>query len=135
MVDRLPDGELEILNILWKLGKATATQIRHAQKPQRDHATVSTLLKRLITKKLVRREKAKTGREFVYEAIAKPEKTRRGLMKSFLKNTFEGSGIEMISALFQTSAPNEEEIDQLQAMLDELKSKKSNKESKGDSHE
>lgn len=123
----LPDAELDILKTLWRLGPSTAKTIREQTKPPRNHATISTLLRRLEAKKYVRRKKGDEGREFVYESIVKPDKTRQSLVKSFLQQTFDGSGIEMVNALFQTKAPSAEEIDELQQLLDEMKKSKRGK--------
>ncbi len=129
-MDKLPDAELEVLKVLWQLGKSTAKQIRENLKPQRDHATISTLLRRLESRKLVRRSKSKTGREFIYSAIAKPEKTRQKLVKDFLQRAFDGSGIEMVQALFQTKSPTPDEIEQLEKLLDDLKDSQDSKQGK-----
>lgn len=125
---RIPESEFEILKILWRLGRATAADIRQSQDPPRDHATVSTLLRRLVDKKLVKREKQGNGREFFYQAVAKKEQTEQGLVKHFLNHAFDGSGIELVNALFQTSAPDSREIQQLQQMLDQLKAKREDSE-------
>lgn len=124
---KLPDAELDVLKTLWRLGPSTAKTIREETKPPRNHATISTLLRRLESKNYVRRSKTDEGREFVYEAIAKPDKTRQSLVKNFLQQTFDGSGIEMVNALFQSKAPSAEEIDELQQLLDEMKKSKRGK--------
>lgn len=128
MTLRLPDSELEVLKTIWKLGgKATAKEIRQKLKPPRDHATVSTLLKRLGARELVTREKSDEGREFVYEATAKPEKTQRSLVKDLLQRAFDGSGIDMVNALFQTKPPTDSEIAEIEDLLKELKKNKRTK--------
>ena len=131
MTIRIPDSELAVLKTLWQLGgRGTAKQIREKLKPARDHATVSTLLRRLESRKFLKREKSKAGREYIYIAIAKPEKTRKELVKNLLHRAFDGSGIEMVQALFQTKPPSAEEIGELEELLKELKSQKSNKNKK-----
>lgn len=121
---KLPDSELEILSLLWRMGKSTTKEIRQTLKPDRDHATISTLLRRLEERKFVRREKVPNRREFVYEAVARPEKTRRALVKNLLQRAFDGSGVELVNALFQTKAPSAKEIEELQTILDKLKGSK-----------
>lgn len=126
---KLPDAELEVLAALWRLGKATAKEIRLSLKPKRDHATITTLLRRLEDRKFVRRKKSTGRREFVYEAIARPEKTRLALAKKLMHRAFDGSGVALVNTLFQSGSLTSEEIDQLQATLKELKSRN------GDSNE
>ena len=125
MTIRLPDSELEILKTIWQLGgKATVKEIRQKLKPARDHATVTTLLRRLESREFLRREKSPDSREFIYEALAKPEKTRKALVKSLLQRAFDGSGIDMVSALFQTKPPTDREIRELEELLEDLKNKR-----------
>ncbi len=120
---KLPDGELELLTVLWRLEKATAKEIGDSLRPKRDlnHATICTLLRRLEDRKCVRRKKIPGSREFRYEAIAKPESTRKALVKNLLQRAFDGSGVELVHSLFQTSAPNSDEIEQLESLLADLK--------------
>lgn len=124
MKQRLPDAELEVLTVLWKIGESTAKEIRENLPDDRqlNHATVSTLLKRLESKKFVERRKS-DGREFIFVALANPDETRQNLVGQLLNRAFEGSGIELVNALFQSRPPSIEEIDSIQAMLDELKNK------------
>ncbi len=128
MTIRLPDAELELLKIIWQLGgRATAKEIRQKLKPAKDHATVTTLLRRLESREFVKREKSSEGREFIYEATAKPEKTQRALVKNLLQRAFDGSGIEMVNALFQSKPPSESDIEDLEALVEQLKKDKRKK--------
>ena len=127
MTIRIPDTELAVLKVIWQLkGQATARQVRERLKPARDHATISTLLRRLESKNFLKREKG-DGREFIYRSIVKPEKTRKELVKSLLQRAFDGSGIEMVQALFQTKPPTAAEIDELEELLENLKSNQKTK--------
>ncbi len=123
MDTKLPDGELELLTVLWRLGKATAKEIGDELRPQRNlnHATICTLLRRLEDRKCVRRKKITGSREFLYEAIAKPEPTRKALVKNLLQRAFDGCGMELVHSLFQSSAPSHQEIEQLELLLADLK--------------
>ena len=120
---KLPDGELELLTVLWRLETATAKEIGDALRPKRDlnHATICTLLRRLEDRKCVRRNKIPGSREYLYEAIAKPEPTRKALVKNLLQRAFDGSGVELVHSLFQSSAPDADEIKQLESLLADLK--------------
>lgn len=127
MTIRLPDSELAVLKAIWQLGgQATAKQVREKLKPARDHATISTLLRRLESKEFLKREKGE-GREYIYRSIAKPEKTRKELVKSLLQRAFDGSGIEMVQALFQTKPPTADEINELEELLKNLKGNRKSK--------
>ena len=89
------------------------------------HPSVCTLLKRLEDKGLVTREKARSGKAFVYAATVPPTKTRRNLVGDLLDRVFGGSGVEMVASLLESRPPSVDEIDELQNLLTELKSRKS----------
>src|SRR5262245_20098504 len=79
----LPEAELDVMSCLWKLGSATAAQIREALEHRRPmaHATVCTLLKRLEEKGCVSREKASHGKAFLYRAELKQTGPAKALIQ------------------------------------------------------
>lgn len=121
----LPEAELDVLSCVLQRGKVTAREIREALVEARPmaHASVVTLLTRLEAKGLLRKEKAAQGKAFVYEATQKPGTVYRSLVGGMLDRVFGGNGLAMAHSLFETQAPNAEEIDQLQTLLDELRVK------------
>lgn len=129
----LPEAELDVLSCVLQRGKVTAREIREALAQARPmaHASVVTLLTRLEAKGLLRKEKAAQGKAFVYEATAKPSTVYRSLVGGMLDRVFGGNGLAMAHSLFETQAPNAEEIDQLQTLLDELRVKGA----EGETHE
>ena len=119
----LPDAELEVLACLWQLGQATARQIRermHDYRPMA-HGSVMSLLKRLATKGWVTREKGPVGKAFVYRAARCPGPTHRRILGNLVRRVFGGNGVAMVSTLFDTKPPTENELAQLQQLLDELR--------------
>ena len=124
---RLPNAELDVMACLWKLGPRTARQLREALRPKRAmaHASVCTLLKRLEGKGLVRRKKAPTGKAYVYSAVAKPAGTHRRLVADLVDRAFEGSGVELVASLLECRPPSDEEIDQLESLIHDLRNNKS----------
>ncbi|MEX2139109.1 MAG: BlaI/MecI/CopY family transcriptional regulator [Pirellulales bacterium] len=127
MAEPLPDAELEIMACLWQSGPLTARQLREKLKAYRPlaHASVCTLLNRLEAKNFVGREKAPVGKAFVYSARVKPTQTYRRLLGSILDRVFAGSGVALVASLFETKAPSLEEIEELEALLRQLRSKNS----------
>jgi predicted transcriptional regulator len=125
---RLPDAELDVMTCLWEAGPQTARQLREALASRRPlaHASVSTLLKRLEAKGLVSREKAPAGKAYVYSAKGKPAGTHRRLVADFLDRVFAGSGVSLVASLLETRPPSNEEIDQLEQLIRDLREKGSN---------
>jgi BlaI family penicillinase repressor len=126
MAESLPDAELEVMACFWQSGPLTARQVREKLKPHRPlaHASVCTLLNRLEAKHFVGREKGPVGKAFVYSARVKPTQTHRQLLGSILDRVFAGSGVALVASLFETKAPSLEEIEELEALLKQLRAKR-----------
>ena len=123
----LPDAELDVLSCVLRRNRATAREIREMLADVRPmaHASVVTLLTRLESKGLLRKEKASQGKAFVYEAAQKPKSVYGSLVGRMVNRVFGGNGLALVHSLFESQPPNAEELDQLQAMLDEIRSRRS----------
>ena len=123
--DKLPDAELEVLACLWREGQATARQIRESLAAFRPmvHASVATLLKRLEEKGLVRKQKARVGKAFVYKPTRRPGKTYRRVVGDLLDRVFGGDGVALVASLFQSRRLDADEIEALQRLLDQQRRK------------
>ncbi len=124
--DNLPSAELEILACLWQKGKATARELQETMASYRPmaHGSMVTLLKRLESKGYVSKQKAQTGKAFVYEPTNGPKQTYRRIMKYLHDRIFGGSGVALVTSLFESRPPNQEELDTLQKLLDQLREKR-----------
>ncbi len=122
----LPDAELDVLACLWKRRNLTVREIRGAMQDYRPmtHAAASTLLKRLQGKGLVKRKKGSVGKAYVFRATVPPTGTYRRVVSDLVKRVFAGNGLAMVSALYETQPPTPEELDQLQELIDNLRSKR-----------
>ncbi len=123
--ERLPDAELEVLACLWQMGQATAREVREGMADYRPmaHASAVTLLGRLEAKGLVRREKGLVGKAFVYRPTRRPAATYRRILKDLVERIFGGSGVQLVTSLFETRPPTRDELEQLQQLLDRLRHK------------
>jgi BlaI family transcriptional regulator, penicillinase repressor len=121
----LPEAELDVLSCILRQGEITAREIREALALARPmaHASVVTLLTRLENKHLVRKEKGKKGKAFVYETTQERAKVYRSLIGTMLQRVFGGNGMALVHSLFEAKPPDAKEIEHLQAMLDEMRSK------------
>ena len=121
----LPDAELEVLACLWRRGEATARQIREAMEGYRPmaHGSVVTLLKRLQAKRWVTRYKGPVGKAFVYKPTRPPGPTYRKILGQMLRRIFAGNGVAMVSNLLESKPPTPKELDRLEKLLAELRSR------------
>jgi BlaI family penicillinase repressor len=123
---QLPKAELDVLSCMLQQGQLTARGIREALAETRPmaHASVVTLLNRLEQKGLVRKQKGKVGKAFVYQATRKPGTVHQSLVRGLLDRVFAGNGLALVSSLFETQPPSEQDLDELQTMLDKMKANK-----------
>lgn len=120
---KLPDAELEVLAALWQHGEATAREIRERLEGSRPlaHTSVVTLLNRLEEKGLVKKRKGEVGKAFLFRAARRPDKTRRRLVGDLLERAFGGDGVALVTSLFETRPPSQEEVEMLQGLLDRVR--------------
>jgi len=119
----LPPAERDVLACLYRLPGATARQIQESLRGYRPmaHGSVLTLLKRLEAKRLVARKKGPVGKAFVYHATRPQESTFTHLLRDLVRRVFQGDPVSLVASLFETLPPTGQEVEKLQAMLDELR--------------
>jgi predicted transcriptional regulator len=117
----LSNSELEISQLLWKLGSAKVRDVVAALPPERglDFFTVQTYLRRLKTKGYVRTRRE--GRADVYYPAVERASVIRRITADFLHRAFAGEALPLMQHLIQDPGLSDREIAQLQATLDEFK--------------
>ena len=93
---RPTDGELAILQVLWRSGGSTIRQIQDALRDTRPigYTTVQSNLRTMIHKHLVRRDHSGAGS--VYRAAGSEESVRRELLNELADKAFGGSVANLI---------------------------------------
>ncbi|MGJ8681213.1 BlaI/MecI/CopY family transcriptional regulator [Paraglaciecola sp.] len=125
---KLSEFELDVMNILWQKGQLSASQVHDKIKLEKDvsYSTVKTIIDRLEQKKAVSRESMQ-GRTIYYAAAIKRESLSTPMLKGFLKRMFAGNPHKMVAQLLDNEKLNNEEIEQLETMLAEHKTRNKNK--------
>ena len=121
-----PDAELDVLAYIWRFRQATAREIRdalHAYRPM-THSSVLTLLKRLAARGLVARNKAQAGKAFVYRPTRRARPAYQRILRNMAERIFGGNSLEMFSSMFGAKLPTQDELERLQEILNELRSKR-----------
>jgi predicted transcriptional regulator len=122
----VPNAEMDVMRCLWQRQPRTAREIREeldAERPM-SHSSVCTLLRRLEAKGLVAREKGPSGKAFIYRAAVQPTRTRRRLVRDLLDRLFAGNGVDLVVALFESRPPTEQQLNDLQKLLDDLRKRR-----------
>ena len=109
-------AELDLLQVLWRLGPADAKTVHEALLPDRPDATYATVLRQLQVmhgKGLLSRDE--TQRPHLYAPVHAQDKLQQSLVKDFIAKAFAGSGKALVLAALKShvSAKERAEIRQL----------------------
>ena len=98
----LTDLELDVMNVVWRLNRATVRQIVEALQSFRPlaYTTVQTVLSILTEKKVV--EYTCEGRAYVYSAIVQPEGVRKETVKALVDKLCSGSSQSLVLHLIES---------------------------------
>ncbi|MEM6688890.1 MAG: BlaI/MecI/CopY family transcriptional regulator [Planctomycetota bacterium] len=114
--------QLLIMQVLWRLGRATAREITEAlnesnsgQESTIAHSTVQTLLRQLEDKGSVSHE-AK-GRTFTFFAVVNENEFKESAAANLLHRVFQGSVTDLVSQLLSVSEVSEEEQRALRKLI------------------
>lgn len=109
--ETLTEREAEIMDVVWRLGEATADQIRDGlSKPPHD-STIRTLLRVLESKGYVRHEAA--GKAYLYRATVDRRKVQRLALGNLLSRFFGGSAEDLVLRLIEDERITPEQLDEL----------------------
>jgi BlaI family penicillinase repressor len=126
---KIPDAEADVLSVLFDAEEATARAVREtlAKKRPMAHGTVVTLLKRLEERGLVKRRKAEHGKAFVYRPTRAHARTFGPAVTALMQRAFGGKPAALVASLFETRPPSNEEINELEALVEKLRSERRGK--------
>src|SRR4051794_25067799 len=111
--------ELQILDALWKYGKASVREILEAfPQPQPAYTTIQTTVYRLETKAAVRRVR-KIGNADIFEPLVAKEVTRHGLLDEIL-SYFGGKAQPMMAQLAEAGKLTLDDVRELEKTIKKL---------------
>lgn len=112
------DGELEILKLLWSTGPSELGQVCAGLRRQRQVATttVATMLKVMLDKGLVQRNRGQRG--YLWSAKVSQQATNRGMLRKLLDRAFDGSARGLVAHLLDDCQLSPQECDEIRRMLD-----------------
>jgi BlaI family transcriptional regulator, penicillinase repressor len=109
--DPLTEREAQIMDVVWRLGEATADQVREALPGSPHDSTVRTLMRVLETKGYLAHEIR--GKAYVYRAIVGRRKAQRLALKSVLGRFFAGSAQDLVLRLIEDEHLSPGQLDEL----------------------
>ncbi len=112
--------EMEILTVLWRVGKASVQGVwQQLKPPKRAYTTVLTLLRIMERKGYVVHDVE--GRAFVYRPVLDEDKTRRSVIRRLIDRMFEGSAESLVASLLEHEDISEAELRRLRRIIQEKK--------------
>jgi predicted transcriptional regulator len=116
----LTERELELMHVFWKVGEATAADIRdRLAESGRDlaYTTVATLIRILTEKEFL--EQTNTERPFLYRPVRSFEDVSSSLLGDLIQRVFSGSREQLLLRLGQQRKLNAKERAALKSLLRE----------------
>lgn len=112
--------EMEILQEVWALGRATARDVHDRIAAQRDvaYTTVTTVIKNLADKGYLSYER--DGATYVYTPARPAEEVRGSLLSTVVEKVFAGSARTLIQTLAGHESLTEAEQTEVRRLLDQL---------------
>jgi predicted transcriptional regulator len=114
----LTKRERQIMDVLYRLGRATAAEIMDQVPGARSYSTVRTQLRVLEEKGHVRHEEQ--GLRYVYVPTVPRHAARRTALKHLLETFFDGSPGNLVTALLGSDASrlSDEELDRIARLIE-----------------
>jgi BlaI family penicillinase repressor len=109
--ENLTGREAEVMEAIWRLGEASADQVRGALPEPLHDSTVRTLLRVLETKGYLLHEAR--GKAFVYRAAIARQKAQRNALRSVLAQLFGGSAEDLVMRLIEDERITPDQLDLL----------------------
>ena len=117
------ESELEILQTLWTKGLATVREVHEDLARTKDvgYTTTLKLMQIMHEKGLVKRDDSM--RTHVYQAAVNKENTQKHLLSKMIDTLFGGSSTQLVIQALGENKASPEELEKIQALLDNLKNK------------
>ena len=113
----LTKRERQIMDALYRLGRATAGEIMEAVPDASSYSTIRTQLRVLETKGHVTHEEQ--GLRYVYAPTVPRHEARRSALRHLADTFFEGSSAKVVAALLGGEARKltDEDLDRIEALV------------------
>ncbi len=117
---RPTDGELEILQVLWRRGPSTVREVHEELREQTGtgYTTILKLLQIMHVKGLV--ERKDDQRTHIYTAAQEESKAKSGLVQDMIDRVFDGSASSLVMRAMDAQKPDKAELAEIRKALEEL---------------
>ncbi len=116
---QLSRRESQIMDIVFELGEATATEILERLPDPPSNSSVRVLLTILEDKGYLQHRKQ--GVRYVYMPTVAPDQAKQSALSHLLRTFFGGSVPQVVATLLNTTDLSEAELDQIARLIDEAR--------------
>lgn len=117
---RLGAGELELLEVLWRLGSVTIAEAQAGLDREQGYTTVQTRLERLVAKGVAAKSKNRPAK---YSAAVSREEISRDDLKTLVRRVTQGSVVPLIAHLVNDRALTSDEVQQIRDLIAEAEAR------------
>ena len=116
---RLTDLELEVMHVVWQLGRGTVRQVYEVilERRQIAYTTVMTMMNILEEKEYLCR--SKQGRAYVYEPIHPKGEVISSMVDDFVSRVFDGSARPLVAGLVKGNRLSKRDLEEIARMIEE----------------
>jgi BlaI family penicillinase repressor len=115
--DPLSRRERQIMDIVWRQGRATASEVHEQLQDAPSYSAVRALLAVLLNKGHLRHER--DGKRYVYLPTAPAGKAGKSALRRLLTTFFNNKPSELVATLLDPKDTNEDELARIKAMIEE----------------
>jgi len=124
MIKKKPtEGEMEILQILWRMGPCTVRSVHEEliKNKEAGYTTTLKLMQIMYEKGLVDRDTS--SKSHVYSAMLNQDKIEKQLVGKMINDVFSGSASRLVMQALGNHQASEQEIEEIKKYLNSLKLK------------
>lgn len=109
--------ELEMMNVIWRIGPCSVLQVVEQLRPERElaYTSVSTIVRILEQKGYV--ISSKEGRGHLYEAAVSKEEYQRSTVQRMVTSVFDNTPALLVRRLLDTESLSSDDLAQIRALL------------------
>jgi predicted transcriptional regulator len=119
--DPLSRRERQIMDVVYRLGRATVAEVQEALPDPPSYSTVRALMRVLEEKRHLRHEQ--DGPRYVFLPTVPRDKARRSALRQLVQTFFEGSTAQAVAALL--GAPDakltDEDLDRISRLINQAR--------------
>ena len=122
-LNELSRRERQIMDILFREGQGTASEVQSAMADAPSYSAVRAMLRILEDKGHIRHEQ--DGPRYIYKPVIARERAKRSAMRHLLHTFFEGSHEQAVAALLDEASTSlsEQELDRLAKVIERRRAK------------